>query len=95
VSDFDDYVGNLLSALVSLRTFEIEIDDDECPIKADLSFIQKVSDRAPHLEHFTSDPCCYKRVGGEWVLCESREYFRFRSKGKCAFYHLASTLCPG
>jgi hypothetical protein len=68
--DFDDYVGNLLAALVSLRTFEIGFDDEDedCPIKDDLSFIQKVSDRAPHLKHITLNHCCYKRVGGEWWI---------------------------
>jgi hypothetical protein len=95
VSDWVDYVGNLLSAMVSLRTFEIEFDENEWPIKDDLSFIQKVSDQAPHLEHFTLDPRCYKRVGGEWVICELRRFFCSQSKGECVFDRLASTLCPG
>jgi hypothetical protein len=94
--DFDDYVGNLLAALVSLRTFEIGFDDEDedCPIKDDLSFIQKVSDRAPHLEHFALDPRCYKKVAGNWVTCGSPGIFRSHFKGECAVDLLASTLCP-
>ena len=87
----------MLAALVSLRTFGIkfDVDDDDCPIKDDLSFIQRVSDRAPHLKHFTLDHRCYKRVGGEWVTCGLPGLFRSHSEGECAFDRLASTLCPG
>jgi hypothetical protein len=83
LSDVDDYVGNLLAALVSLRTFEIVFDKDNRLIKGGLSFIEKVSDRAPHLEHFNLNSHCYKRVGGEWVICNLRGPFCSHSKGEC------------
>jgi hypothetical protein len=84
----------VLAALVSLRNFETGFDDD-FPIKDDLSFIQKVSDRAPHLDHFALDPRCYKKVGGDWVICGLPGLFRSHIKGECAFVRLASTCCPG
>jgi len=106
--DFEDYVGNLLAALASLRTFEAYFDeydnpdddsdydyDYDCPIKDDLSFIKKVSDRAPRLKHIALTCHCYKRVSGEWVVCGLTGPFRSHSKGECIFDYLASTLCPG
>jgi hypothetical protein len=61
----------------------------------DLSFIRNLSDRAPHLEHFAVGSRCYKRVGGEWVICGLTGPFRSHLNGEYAFYRLASTLCPG
>lgn len=85
----------MLEALVSLRTFGTELDDDNCPITDDLSFIWEVSYMAPHLEHFNSGSHCYKRVGGEWVICDSTGPFCSDSTGECAariFFDIA-TLC--
>jgi hypothetical protein len=74
--DLDEYIVNLLAALVHLRIFEI---DEDCPIKDVRQFIMNVSDRVPHLEYFhISHLICYcKRVGGELVICDGTEHPRF------------------
>jgi hypothetical protein len=74
--DLDEYIVNLLAALVHLRIFEI---DAEIPIKDICQFTMNVSDRVPHLEYFhISHSICYdKRVGGELVTCDGTEHPRF------------------
>jgi hypothetical protein len=82
--DVDEYFINLLAALVHLRFFTIQLDDNNCPIedapvKDAHPFILKVSDRAPHLEYF-SIPLLddyYKRVGGKLVVCDEEEFPSF------------------
>jgi hypothetical protein len=71
----DEYIVNLLAALVHIRIFQFE-SDDPCPIRDVSSFIEKVSDRVPHLEYFSVPDlsCYYKRVGGEFVICDLTEF---------------------
>jgi hypothetical protein len=71
----DEYFVNLLAALVHLRIFIIQLNDD-CPVKDAHPFILKVSDRAPHLEYFSIPPLndYYKRVGGKLVVCDEEEF---------------------
>jgi hypothetical protein len=71
----DEYIVNLLAALVHLRICEYKSDDD-CPIKDGHRFIMEVSDRVPHLEYFSMPrlKCYYKRVGGELVICDLKEF---------------------
>ena len=71
--EVEEYIVNLLAALVHLRIFEF---DTTCP-KVDVhQFIMKVSDRVPHLEYFSMPRLkhYYKRVGGELVICEWAEF---------------------
>jgi hypothetical protein len=87
---FDDYVGDLLAGLISLRTFEIEFVKANRPIMNDLSFIQ-----APHLKYFAMDRRCYKMVGGGWVICCLPGLFHWDCDGERVFDRLDGTLCPG
>jgi hypothetical protein len=76
----EEYIVNLLAALVHLRIFTIQFNDD-CPakdatVKDSDPFILKVSDRVPHLEYF-SIPLLnnyYKQVGGRLVVCNENEF---------------------
>jgi hypothetical protein len=72
--DVDEYIVNLLAALVHLRIFTILLPKD-CPINGH-SFIMKASDRVPHLEYFSIPHFnhYYKRVGGELVICDQTEF---------------------
>ena len=74
----DEYMVNLLAALVHLRIFEFTFGSD-FPIKDGHRFIMKVSDRVPHLEYFSMPDfkCYYKRVGGELVICDRSEFPEF------------------
>jgi hypothetical protein len=69
----DEYILNLLAALVHLRIFTFE----HC-VKDVHSFVKKVSDRVPHLEYLSTRNLnyCYKRVGGELVDCDRKEFPR-------------------
>jgi hypothetical protein len=70
----DEYIVNLLAALVHLRIFAFEF-TIHSPIEDVDQFTMEVSDRAPHLEYF-SIPALdhyYKRVGGELVVCDQTE----------------------
>jgi hypothetical protein len=73
--DVDEYIVNLLAALVHLRIFAILLPKD-CPIKDGRSFIMKASDRVPHLEYFSMPHLnhYYKRVGAELVICDRTEF---------------------
>ena len=77
--DVDEYIVNLLAALVHLRIFEFNFGDD-CPIKDRHRFIMKVSDLVPHLEYFHMPGIdhYYKRVGGKLVICDRTELPLFR-----------------
>jgi hypothetical protein len=77
--DVEEYIVNLLAALVHLRIFEFKFSDD-CPIKDRHRFIMKVSDRVPHLEYFHMPDLYhyYKRVGGKLVICDRSECPLFR-----------------
>ena len=79
MTDVDEYILNLLAALVHLRIFEFEAEAD-CSIKGDHLFIMKVSDRVPHIEYFSMPPVkhFYKRVGGELVICHWTEFPSFQ-----------------
>jgi hypothetical protein len=78
--DFDEYIVDLLTALVHLRIFEFVFEFDEtCPIVDVHQFIRAVSDQVPHLEYI-SIPSLHqrhKRIGGELVICNSTECPRF------------------
>jgi hypothetical protein len=74
--DFGEHIGSLLAVLVSLRFFAFETDRG-CPMGDVVAFIAKVSDRAPHLEYFAiwrSKYRYWKRIGGEWVICDKAEF---------------------
>jgi hypothetical protein len=74
--DFEEYIGNLLAALVSLRLFAFKY-DGVCPTEDVLASITKASDRAPHLEYFATMDAYdryWQRIGGEWVICDETEF---------------------
>jgi hypothetical protein len=74
--DFGEHIGSLLAVLVSLRLFAFEA-VDQCPTEGVLAFITKASDRAPHLEYFAilhTEDHYWKRIGGEWVVCDKTEF---------------------
>jgi hypothetical protein len=73
--DDSEYFINLLAALVHLRIFTIQLDDD-CPVEDAHPFILKVSDRVHHLEYFSipRPDNYYKRVGGKLVVCDKNEF---------------------
>jgi hypothetical protein len=80
----EGYIVDLLAALVHLRIFIIQLDEDDCrvedaPVKDAHPFILKISDRAPHLEYFSISPLndYYKRVGGRLVVCDEEEFPSF------------------
>jgi hypothetical protein len=76
VLDFDEHIGSLLAVLVSLRLFVFDA-HAQCPVKDALAFITKVSDRAPRLEYFATwltEDHYWKRIGGEWVICDETEF---------------------
>jgi hypothetical protein len=79
----DEYLLNLLAALVHLRIFTIQFIDDfpvgDAPVKDADPFILKVSDRVPHLEYFSIPffDNYYKRVGGRLVVCDEDEFPSF------------------
>ena len=67
--DFDEHIGSLLAVLASLRLLVFDF-VDECPTENVLAFIN----RAPHLEYFATNDCYWKRIGGEWVICDETEF---------------------
>jgi hypothetical protein len=65
----------MIAALVSLRVFVFKY------VYNDTSLMMKVFDRGPHLEylaniHSTKNQY-WKRVGGEWVICDEGEFPSF------------------
>jgi hypothetical protein len=78
----EEWLGNLLAALISLRIFTLDfiLDPNRAPgsKEAYLRFVENVTDRAPHLEYFAVlwDRIDYfwKRFHGEWVPCDSAEF---------------------
>jgi hypothetical protein len=82
----DEWLENLLAALISLRafTFNVYLALYQAPPvlwgseQDHLLFVRKVADRAPHLEYFavSCDGNVYrwKRVKGEWVPCNRAEF---------------------
>jgi hypothetical protein len=74
--DFDEYIGNLLAVLVSLRLFAVKT-DDLCPLEDVFACFTKASDRAPHVEYFAmchNKDHYWKRIGGQWVICDETEF---------------------
>jgi hypothetical protein len=69
----DEYMVNLLAALVHLRIFTM-VSPRNFPIKDGHTFIIKASERVPHLEYFSLPHLFYKRVGGELVTCDRTEF---------------------
>jgi hypothetical protein len=85
----DEWLGNLLAALISLRvfTFMFTLDVHEAPPAHLLfPFVRTVTDRAPHLEYFSvswgEDNYHWKRVHGEWVTCNEAEFPKYRKLRK-------------
>jgi hypothetical protein len=75
--DLKEYIGSLLAVLVSLRLFAFKADVLSCPTEDVLAFITKATARAPHLEYFAilyTDDHYWKRIGGEWVICDETEF---------------------
>ena len=76
MSDFDEYIGSLLAALVSLRILAFRVYGQRS-IESVLAFIAKASDRAPHLEYLAMlhlEDRYWKRIGGQWVICDETEF---------------------
>jgi len=69
----------MIAALVSLRVFVFKYVYKES--EDDASLMMKVSDRAPHLEYLAkihdTENQYWKRVGGEWVICDEGEFPSF------------------
>ena len=70
----------MIVALTSLRVFAFE--DTVENWEDAISFIMKASDRAPHLEYLANldddaGSQYWKRVGGEWVICDKAEFPSF------------------
>jgi hypothetical protein len=86
VPDVDEWLGNLLAAMISLRVFTFRFVSDLSwaplvllgPEPAHLLFVRTVTDRAPHLKYFAVLWGVYdyhwKRVHGEWVPCHRAEF---------------------
>ena len=84
----EEWLGNLLAALISLRVFTLDsaFDIHQAPTmfgseEAYLRFVENVTDRTPHLEYFAAscdeiDYFC-KRVHGKWVPCDSAEFLSY------------------
>ena len=82
----DEWLGNLLAALISLRvlTFSFVLSLHQVPPvlwgyeQAHLLFVRKVTDQAPHLEYFAVswdvNDYYWKRVKGEWVPCNRADF---------------------
>ena len=66
----------MIVALTSLRVFAFENAVENWGDA--ISFIMKASDRAPHLEYLANldgaESQYWKRVGGEWVICDKAEF---------------------
>jgi hypothetical protein len=76
----DEWLGNLLAALISLRVYTLLFSDLYEALPAHLLFplVRTVTDRAPHLEYF-SVSCdggdhYWKQVCGEWAPCNKAEF---------------------
>jgi hypothetical protein len=77
----DEWLGNLLAALISLRVFTLHSSQASRVLwnseQAYLPFVRKVTDRAPNLEYFavkwSASIHSLKQVHGEWVPCNSAE----------------------
>ena len=65
----DEYIGNLLAVLVSLRLIALK-DDDPYPTGDVPALITNATARAPHLEYFAMYDRYWKRIDGEWVICD-------------------------
>ena len=77
LTEWTEWIENLLATLVSLQVFGIEYHPDHfCPTGGYLPFIKGVSNRAPNLEYmFILDDAHYgwKRVRGEWDICDEAQ----------------------
>jgi hypothetical protein len=69
----------VIAALVSLRVFSFNYSLDDW--EDAFSLIMEASDRAPHLEYLArtgdEEDTHWKRVGGEWVVCDEEEFPSF------------------
>jgi hypothetical protein len=84
--DVDEWLGNLLAAMTSLRVFTFRLVSDLSwaplvllgPEHVHLLFVRTVTDRAPHLEYFAVLWGVYnhhwRRVHGEWIPCNRAEF---------------------
>src|SRR5277367_5915318 len=74
--DFDEYVGSLLAVLVSLRLLAFRV-YDMSRVENVFASITNSPDRAPHLEYLAilyQGRHYWKRIGGEWVICDETEF---------------------
>ena len=74
--ELDEYIGSLLEVLVSLRLFAFRLYGTS-PIGDVLAFITNAPNRAPHLEYLAIShkySRYWKRIGGEWVICDETEF---------------------
>jgi hypothetical protein len=74
--DIEEYIGSLLTVLVSLRFFALRV-HGKSPRRDALAFITNAPDRAPHLEYLALlylERRYWKRIGGRWVICDETEF---------------------
>jgi hypothetical protein len=65
----------MLSTMVSLKVFKIDLDSIDTPAEEYLSLIMKAS---PHLQYLIvddrrSESHCWKQLRGEWIICDKAE----------------------
>ena len=70
-----EWIESVLSTMVSLRVFKIDLDSIDTSAEEYLSLIMKAS---PHLQYFIVDDCrseshCRKQLRGEWIVCDKAE----------------------
>jgi hypothetical protein len=69
-----EWIESMLSTMVSLRVFRLDLDIFESPAEDCLSLIMKTS---THLQYFTvhyeDEPHCWKQLRGEWIVCDETE----------------------
>src|SRR5277367_3706408 len=96
--DFDEYIGSLLAVLVSLRLFAFRVYGTS-RIGDVLAFITNAPDRAPHLEYLAMlhrGNHYWKRIGGEWVICDETEFPPLVLECVCfrsSHHHFVDDIC--
>ena len=70
-----EWIESMLSTMVSLRVFKIDLDLIDSPAEEFLSIIMKTSTQ---LQYFTvhdyeNESHCWKQLCGEWIVCDEME----------------------
>jgi hypothetical protein len=70
-----EWIESILSTMVSLQVFEIDLDIIDRPAEEYFSLIMRAS---THLQYFTLYDCksgshCWKQLRGEWIVCDETE----------------------